>query len=51
MGALFGTIIKSIMTESVLKSIMIVLGDYLVKSSKNSLDDALWAKVKVILKK
>ena len=51
MGALFGTIIKSIMTEKVLKSIMVVLGDYLVKSSKNSLDDLLWEKVKKVLVK
>ena len=51
MGAIFGTLIKSVMTEKVLKSIMVVLGDYLVKSSKNSLDDLLWEKVKKVLVK
>jgi hypothetical protein len=51
MGALLGTLIKSIMTEKVLKSIVCVLGDYLVKSSKNKLDDLLWEKVKIALEK
>tara|TARA_R110002020_G_scaffold110582_6_gene255371 strand:+ start:865 stop:1020 length:156 start_codon:yes stop_codon:yes gene_type:complete len=51
MGALFGGILKSFMTEKVLKAIMITLGDYLVKSSKNKLDDVLWAKVKGVLQK
>ena len=41
-----GFIMKNIMTESLVKSVVGVLGDYLVSSSKNKLDDLLWAKVK-----
>lgn len=41
-----GFIMKNVLTESVVKSIVGVLGDYLVNSSKNKLDNALWAKVK-----
>tara|TARA_R110002012_G_scaffold148098_1_gene306818 strand:+ start:291 stop:449 length:159 start_codon:yes stop_codon:yes gene_type:complete len=43
---LIGYVMKNILTESVVKSIVGVLGDYLVNSSKNKLDDALWSKVK-----
>ena len=32
-----------------MKQLLIALGDYLVSSSKNKLDDALWAKVKKVL--
>tara|TARA_R100000458_G_scaffold57119_1_gene62817 strand:- start:1291 stop:1452 length:162 start_codon:yes stop_codon:yes gene_type:complete len=39
-------IMNNVMTESLIKSIVGVLGDYLVSSSKNKLDDALWKKVK-----
>jgi len=45
-----GYIMKNVMTESLVKSIVGVLGDYLVASSKNKLDDALWGKVKKSLK-
>jgi len=41
-----GYIMKNVMTESLVKSIVGVLGDYLVSSSKNKLDDILWGKVK-----
>tara|TARA_B100000029_G_scaffold500781_1_gene573045 strand:+ start:885 stop:992 length:108 start_codon:yes stop_codon:yes gene_type:complete len=34
-----------------LKQVLVVLGDYLVSSSKNKLDDKLWAQVKKILVK
>ena len=51
MGALLGGILKSFMTEKVMKAVMVTLGDYLVKSSKNKLDDVLWEKVKGILQK
>tara|TARA_R110002020_G_scaffold151805_6_gene328905 strand:- start:1005 stop:1181 length:177 start_codon:yes stop_codon:yes gene_type:complete len=39
-------IVKNILTESVIKEVTGMLGDKLVKSSKNKLDDALWSKVK-----
>ena len=41
-----GFIMNKIMTESLVKSVVGVLGDYLVSSSKNKLDDVLWGKVK-----
>ena len=41
-----GFVMKNIMTESLVKSVVGVLGDYLVSSSKNKLDDMLWGKVK-----
>ena len=52
MPALIAWITKTLLTETILKQLLAILGDYLVKSSKNKLDDALWAKVKrVLLKK
>ena len=51
MGKILGAILKSLATEQVLKSILVVLGDYFVTSSKNKLDDVLWEKVKNALQK
>mgnify|MGYP003130773404 CR=1 FL=1 len=51
MGKILGAVLKSLATEQVIKSILVVLGDYLVKSSKNQLDDVLWEKVKIALQK
>tara|TARA_B110000467_G_scaffold66356_1_gene60514 strand:+ start:3779 stop:3916 length:138 start_codon:yes stop_codon:yes gene_type:complete len=42
-------LLKTVLTEKVLKQLLSVLGDYLVKSSKNKLDDLMWAKVKKAL--
>ena len=39
-------LLQSIFTEKVLKVIVLGLGDYLVRSSKNKLDDIMWAKVR-----
>ena len=39
-------IMKNIMTEKLIKNIVGILGDYLVLSSKNKLDDKLWSSVK-----
>ena len=38
--------LKGIFSEEVLKAIVLALGDHLVKSSKNKLDDAIWKKVR-----
>jgi len=38
-----GWAMKNVMTESLVKSVVGVLGDYLVSSSKNKLDDKVWA--------
>jgi len=51
MPALIAFITKTFLTEAMLKKVLVVLGDYLVKSSKNKLDDKLWAQVKKILVK
>ena len=51
MSALVAFITKTFLTEAMLKKVLILLGDYLVGSSKNKLDDKLWAQVKKILVK
>ena len=43
--------LKGKLSEKALKTIVIGLGDLLVKSTKNDLDDELWGKVKEILTK
>lgn len=39
-------IVKGLFTEGVLKQIFLVVGDFLVESSKNKLDDKIWSTVK-----
>ncbi len=51
MPTLLAWITKTLLTEAMLKQLLIVLGDYLVESSDNKLDDKLWTQVKKILKK
>lgn len=51
MSALIGFVTKTFLTEAMLKKVVIVLGDYLVASSKNKLDDKLWAQVKKVITK
>jgi|TARA_R100001594_G_C4001602_1_gene254905 hypothetical protein len=46
MSKIVGFIMKNVMTEKLVKNIVGVLGDYLVSSSKNKLDDKLWSSVK-----
>tara|TARA_B100000424_G_C22917936_1_gene488398 strand:- start:380 stop:532 length:153 start_codon:yes stop_codon:yes gene_type:complete len=46
MTGLFKIIIKTLFTEKMIKILVIALGDYLVKSSKNKLDDKIWDSVK-----
>lgn len=46
MKLILAKIVKSMFSESILKQIFIVVGDYLVKSSKNTLDDKIWDAVK-----
>ena len=50
MSKAIGFLMKNVMTESLVRNVVGVLGDYLVSSSKNKLDDALWGKVKKSLK-
>ena len=51
MSALVAFITKTFLTEAMLKKVLIILGDYLVGSSKNKLDDKLWIQVKKVLDK
>ena len=51
MPAIIAWLTKTILTEAMLKQVLVVLGDYLVSSSKNKLDDKLWDQVKKILVK
>jgi Na+-transporting NADH:ubiquinone oxidoreductase subunit NqrE len=46
MKGIIAAFIKSIFTESILKQIFLVVGDFLVASSKNKLDDKIWDSVK-----
>ena len=41
-----GILLKTLFTEKMLKKLLMILGDYLVKSSKNKLDDKVWGMVK-----
>ena len=51
MAQVIAFITKTFLTEAMLKKVVIVLGDYLVESSKNKLDDKLWAQVKKVMTK
>ena len=51
MPAIIAFLTKTFLTENIMKAVMIALGDYLVASSKNKLDDKLWDKVKKIIAK
>ena len=51
MKAIVIKILKSMLSEDVIKSVVVALGDYLVAKSSNKLDDKLWDKVKVALDK
>ena len=46
MTGLIGIIFKALFTEKMIKKLLLILGDFLVKSSKNKLDDMVWNKVK-----
>ena len=46
MKAILIKILQSFLTEKVIKTVVLALGDYLVASSSNKLDDVLWHKVK-----
>ena len=50
MPAIIAFITKTFLTEKIMKAVMIALGDYLVKSTKNKLDDVAWAQIKKVLK-
>ena len=49
MAQIIAFLTKTIFTDKIMKAVLIALGDYCVKSSKNKLDDVLWLKVKKAL--
>ena len=51
MKAIVIKILKSMLSEDVIKSVVVALGDYLVAKSSNKLDDKLWGEVKKALNK
>ena len=42
MKKVISIIIKNLFSEKVLKEVFVKVGDYLVSSSKNKLDDKVW---------
>jgi len=46
MSTLMGILLKTLFTEKMIKKLLLTLGDYLVKSTKNKLDDIVWNNVK-----
>ena len=40
---------KGLITEKAMKKIVLTLGDLLVKSTKNDMDDKIWSKVRKTL--
>ena len=36
-------VVKNLFSEKILKQVFVKVGDYLVSSSKNKLDDKVWA--------
>lgn len=46
MATVLAWIMKNILTEKVLKMLLGMIGDYLVASTKNKLDDKIWSQVK-----
>jgi hypothetical protein len=51
MAPIIAWLTKTLLTEKILKSVLVILGDYLVASSKNKLDDKLWNQVKKVMVK
>jgi len=50
MPAIVAFLAKTLLTEKIMKAVVIVLGNCLVKSTKNKLDDMAWEQVKKALK-
>lgn len=52
-GGMIGSILamaaKGLVSEKVMKKVVLTLGELLVKSTKNDLDDQVWAQVKKVL--
>ena len=46
MKVLISKVLKMVFTPKLKKQMFVTLGDHLVKSTKNKLDDKIWATVK-----
>lgn len=44
--AILAGLAKALLTEAVLKKLIVALGDYLIPKSSNRLDDELWKPVR-----
>ena len=51
MGKTIAKLLKKVVSEETLVSILLVVGDYLVELSSNDLDNKIWDKVKKALEK
>ena len=50
MNIVISKLMTSLLSEKILKAVLLKLGDYLIKKSDNKLDDEIWAEVKKALK-
>ena len=48
-ATLLGMAAKGLISEKVMKKIVLTLGDLLVKSTKNDMDDKIWKEVRKVL--
>jgi len=48
-GPILAMAAKGLISEKAMKKVVITLGDLLVKSTKNDMDDKIWAKVRKTL--
>ena len=46
MSGLMGILLKTLFSEKMIKKLILILGEFLVKSTKNPLDDKVWGMVK-----
>jgi hypothetical protein len=50
MNIVISKLMTGLLSEKILKAVLLKLGDYLIKKSDNKLDDEIWAEVKKALK-
>ncbi len=50
MNIVISKMLTGLLSEKILKAVLIKLGDHFIKRSDNKLDDEIWAEVKKALK-
>tara|TARA_R100001591_G_scaffold101680_1_gene108466 strand:+ start:1616 stop:1768 length:153 start_codon:yes stop_codon:yes gene_type:complete len=50
MNIVLSKLLTGLLSEKILKAVLLKLGDHLIKKSTNKLDDEIWAEVKKALK-